>query len=127
MNEGGVLLVQRGDRPAIYRPREACADIGLAGTIGWKVMGDPGLDQARHAPASVEHWGEKEVRADISRRWITGQAKDWRTAQPGVPGRLAGPHGDFLENHLRAELAEGCAHQVVVANRGAADRHDDIA
>ena len=69
---------------------------------------------------------QEQERADHRRRWIAGQAQDAQGPEVPVHQRLAGPHGDAPEAERHPGRDEGLLHEIVVADRRAAERHENV-
>ena len=70
---------------------------------------------------------QQQMRADEGRGGIARQAEHQpAVGKPGVPARLARLHGDPLEDHAGAEALQHRPQHVALADRGAAQRQDDV-
>jgi hypothetical protein len=68
----------------------------------------------------------KEVPADQCRDGVAGQAEHRGVSQAPGHQRLSGAHGDLVERAVEAEAFGDGPHEVMVADRGAADGHDEV-
>ena len=84
--------------------------------LGWHRTGEGGYQGA-----------QEELRGDHGGRRIARQAEGQDAVLCREPGRLAGLHGDLLEDGREALGCEGAADDIVVADGCAADGDDDIA
>ena len=69
---------------------------------------------------------QEQHRADERRNRIAGQAEQRRLAKPAEDQRLARPHRDFPEVELEALRSERLLNQIMIADRCAAQRDDQI-
>ena len=115
-------------RPVRRRaPRNVRADIVLAQVVR-------GHRRAEHRVAQIRgHAGGRQAARPAARGTGArrqGSRPDCRAgraargAQSAEHQRLAGPHGDLPEVELHAEAGQHRLDEVVVADRGAAERHD---
>ena len=86
-------------------------------------VGSGEIGASAHA-ADQRH--QEQERADIGRDRIAGQAEHVHGAEPAVHQRPAGPHRDLPERQIHALLGESLVHQIVIADRGAAGRHQNV-
>ncbi len=84
--------------------------------------------RAAAGPASRADRGQHEdMAADHCRDGVSRQADHRRAAQPPGHQRFARPHRDLVEGAAPSRIRPAtCADQVVVADRGAADGHDQV-
>ena len=78
---------------------------------------------AQHGP---QRRADEDQRTDQRRDGIAGQADDPGRSDIAEHQRLARPHGDLPEVDRHALFAERCLHQIVIADRGAAGRDQQI-
>ncbi len=69
---------------------------------------------------------QEQDRADRRGGRIARKPEDPNFAEAAVHQRLAGTHGDLPEAELHAGRNQRLLHEVVVADRGAAERHQHV-
>ena len=78
------------------------------------------------AEQRAQQRAQEQHAADGGGGRIAGQAEHAHRADPPMHQRLAGPHRDAPEAELHAGVDERLLHQVVIADRGAAERHQHV-
>ena len=110
---------------------ERRAHIVLADPVGAQVDREAGglagiRARVGFAVQSAQERAQEQDRANHGRRRIAGQAEDAHGPEPSVHQRLAGTHGDAPEAELHPRRDKRLLHEVVVADRRAAERHQHV-
>ncbi len=127
-----ILVPNRGrEENAFSVTAQERAHIVLADAIRAQIDSEAGGLAGIGARAGLAMQGaqkraQEQDRANHRRRRIAGQAQDAHGPEPPMHQRLAGPHGDAPEAKLHSGRDERLLHEVVIADRGAAERHQHV-